>query len=42
LRPERVFVNHGEPAAADAFRRRLVDRFGWTVTLPHQGERFAL
>jgi metallo-beta-lactamase family protein len=42
VRPERVFVNHGEPAAADALRRRLVDRFGWAVTLPHQGERFAL
>jgi len=42
LRPERVFVNHGEPAAADAFRRRLSDRFGWSVTLPHLGERFEL
>jgi metallo-beta-lactamase family protein len=40
LRPTRVFVNHGEPAAADAFRRRLSERFGWNVTLPHRGERF--
>jgi len=42
IRPERVVVNHGEPAAADAFRRRLVDRFGWSVTLPHLGQRVAL
>lgn len=41
-RPEQVFVNHGEPAAADAFRRRLVERFGWSVRLPHLGERFTL
>lgn len=24
-----VFVNHGEPAAADSLRRRIVERFGW-------------
>ncbi len=42
LKPTRVFVNHGEPAAADAFRRRLVERFGWTVTLPHRGEAFTV
>ena len=40
--PKQVFVNHGEPAAADAFRRRLVERFGWSVTLPHHGQRFDL
>jgi metallo-beta-lactamase family protein len=42
VQPERVFVNHGEPASADALRRRLVERFGWTVTLPHHGETFTL
>jgi len=40
VRPEQVFVNHGEPSAADAMRRRLADHFDWTVTLPHHGERF--
>lgn len=34
LAPRRVFVTHGEPAAADAFRRRLRDTFGWDVTVP--------
>ncbi|HEU5060692.1 MAG TPA: MBL fold metallo-hydrolase [Kofleriaceae bacterium] len=38
LAPRDVFVTHGEPAAADAFRRRLRDRFGWDATVPDQGE----
>jgi metallo-beta-lactamase family protein len=42
LAPSRVFVTHGEPAAADAFRRRLRDRFGWDAVVPERGERFAL
>ncbi|HWB82318.1 MAG TPA: MBL fold metallo-hydrolase [Nannocystaceae bacterium] len=42
IAPTRVFVNHGEPAAADALRRRLTDRFGWSVTLPHSDRPFAL
>lgn len=37
LRPEKVFVTHGEPAASDAMRRRLVVRFGWTVLVPEHG-----
>jgi metallo-beta-lactamase family protein len=37
LAPRRVFVTHGEPAAADAFRRRLRDTFGWDVTVPEHG-----
>ncbi|VVE65109.1 mRNA 3'-end processing factor [Pandoraea anapnoica] len=24
-----IFLNHGEPAAADSLRRRIADRFGW-------------
>jgi metallo-beta-lactamase family protein len=38
LAPRQVFVTHGEPAAADAFRRRLRDRFGWDATVPDLGE----
>jgi metallo-beta-lactamase family protein len=38
LSPRRVFVTHGEPAAADAFRRRLMDAFGWSVRVPELGE----
>ncbi len=35
--PGRVFVTHGEPAASDAFRRRLEERFGWRVSVPEDG-----
>jgi metallo-beta-lactamase family protein len=34
LSPRRAFVTHGEPAAADAFRRRLADAFGWKAVVP--------
>lgn len=40
--PRRVFVTHGEPASADAFRRRLRDSFGWDTIVPEMGERRAL
>ncbi len=41
LSPRRVFVNHGEPSASDAFRRRLEERFGWDVVLPEEGDSFS-
>jgi metallo-beta-lactamase family protein len=37
ISPSRVFVTHGEPAAADAFRRRLAENFGWEVSVPEMG-----
>jgi metallo-beta-lactamase family protein len=40
--PKRVFVTHGEPSAADAFRRRLVERFGWDVVDPDDGSTWTL
>jgi metallo-beta-lactamase family protein len=40
--PQKVFVTHGEPAAADAMRRRLRDRFGWSVEVPEQGNQYSL
>jgi metallo-beta-lactamase family protein len=40
--PSRVLVNHGEPAATDAFRRKLRDTFGWRVEDPDLGERVSL
>lgn len=42
LAPRRVFVTHGEPAAADAFRRRLRDAFGWDAVVPEAGMVVAL
>jgi metallo-beta-lactamase family protein len=37
LQPKRVFVTHGEPQAADSFRRRLRDTFGWQAEVPEMG-----
>jgi metallo-beta-lactamase family protein len=42
LSPRRVFVTHGEPAAADAFRRRLRDAFGWDAVVPDDGSIWTL
>lgn len=36
--PRRVFVTHGEPQAADAFRKHLAARFGWHAEVPRHGE----
>ena len=38
IAPKRVFVTHGEPSAADALRRRLIDAFGWEARTPEFGE----
>jgi metallo-beta-lactamase family protein len=32
--PTRTFVTHGEPAAADAMRRRIEEAFGWPCEVP--------
>ena len=42
VRPKRVFVTHGEPAAADAFARRLKDAFGWTALVPDHSSKWEL
>ena len=40
--PRRVFVTHGEPAAADEMRRRVRDALGWACTVPELGESVVL
>lgn len=40
--PQRVFLTHGEPSAADAMRRYLRDRFGWDCELPELEETVEL
>lgn len=42
LSPKRVFVTHGEPAAADALRRKLRDALGWDAVVPEDRSSFAL
>jgi metallo-beta-lactamase family protein len=41
-KPKRVFVTHGEPAAADAFRLRLRDQMGWDAVVPGMNDEFKL
>ena len=40
--PRQVFVNHGEPEAADRLRQRIGETFGWPVTVPAHGERYPI
>lgn len=42
IHPKQVFINHGEPSAADEFRRRLTEKFGWNCIVPAHGEKFRL
>jgi metallo-beta-lactamase family protein len=34
LAPKRVFLTHGEPAAADGFRKHLERHLGWRPEIP--------
>ncbi|MER2511122.1 MAG: MBL fold metallo-hydrolase [Nitrosomonas ureae] len=38
IQPKKVFVTHGESSAADEFRRRLSETFGWQCFVPAQDE----
>jgi metallo-beta-lactamase family protein len=40
--PRRVFVNHGEPVAADSLRQAIEERHGWPVTVPEEGAWYDL
>jgi metallo-beta-lactamase family protein len=42
VRPHRTFVTHGEPAAADAMRRRLRDELGWEAVVPDHAASYPL
>jgi metallo-beta-lactamase family protein len=40
--PQRVFVTHGEPAAADALRQRIGRELGWSASVPLLGRSVEL
>ena len=40
--PRTTFITHGEPAAADALRLRIRERFGWECQVPYYLESFEL
>lgn len=41
-RPKKVFVTHGELAAAQALKNKIEERFGWSVIIPKYLESFDL
>ncbi len=42
INPKRVFIAHGEPAAADELRRRLEETFKWNCYVPSLNEKIHL
>ena len=40
--PRQTFITHGEPAAADALRHRIEERFRWNVRVPDYLEKVTL
>lgn len=40
--PRMTFVTHGEPAASDALRHRIVEELGWACTVPEYREETEL
>ena len=40
--PNRTFLTHGEPEAANAMAGHIKEKFGWNVHVPQYGERFEL
>lgn len=38
----KVFLTHGEPDAAEAFRERLIDTFNWDIEIPKDGAEYDL
>lgn len=40
--PNRTFITHGEPAAADSLRCYLRDRFGWEAEVPEEKDEVEL
>lgn len=40
--PETVFLVHGEAAAAEALRKKIIEKFGWAVEIPEYLQKFEL
>ena len=40
--PRKTFLVHGEPAAQESLRAKIVQEFGWEVLIPEQGYRAEL
>jgi len=42
IQPKKVFITHGEPSAADEFRRRITETLKWDCIIPSQDQLFTL
>lgn len=42
MKPEKVFITHGEPSAADELRRRISEKFGWDCIVAEQNQQVTL
>ena len=40
--PKTTFITHGEPAAADALRHSIEEKFGWACVVPEHGQKVVL
>ena len=40
--PKKVFLTHGEIASAQSLKKKIEERFGWTVLIPKYAESFDL
>ncbi len=40
--PEKIFLVHGEPKAAEALKDKIVGKFGWQVEIPEYLQKFEL
>lgn len=40
--PTRLFLTHGEPAASNALRHYLAERFAWAAEIPEEGDEVQL
>ncbi len=41
-KPKKIFLNHGEPESAASLKKKIEDRFGWSVVIPKYLESFDL
>ncbi|MBO0721495.1 MAG: MBL fold metallo-hydrolase [Blastocatellia bacterium] len=40
--PEKIFLVHGEPEAAESLRQKIKEKFGWSVEIPDYLQKFEL
>jgi metallo-beta-lactamase family protein len=41
-KPKKIFITHGQPESAESLKKKIEERFGWTVVVPKYLESFDL